>query len=304
MKRRTCSSWRRKIVSLCSSQLATPSGRSQVCGLSSFTVWWPSGARSRIHERRRGHEQPRHALVVRAPVAHGAAQLEHVLRPADGPRRDGAARAVRRLELGRPRRWRGSTPCRTCRRRRSRRRRGTPRPTPPPGAMLDELLDVDRREHRARAPCSARRRRSRRPCSARPRARARTPGGRTAPSRRGPRGSASSASRERARAAARDRPAAPLAAEDDRVRDCAPSPRRRRGTSVWNACQIMNAWTCRSSNSRRITSQALIALRRSQMRPRGCSSSISSSDGPKPGGVTRARPKIPLTSSYSPIRRR
>ena len=83
-----------------------------------------------------------------------------------------------------------------------------------------------------------------------------------------------------------------------------PEPAASTGTSVWNACQIMNAWTWRSSNSRRITSQAEIAWRRSQIRPRGCSSSISSSEGPKPGGVTRARPKMPLTSSYSAMRRR
>ncbi len=82
-----------------------------------------------------------------------------------------------------------------------------------------------------------------------------------------------------------------------------PEPAASSGTSVWNACQHMNACTCLLSNSCRITSHALIAWRRSQIRPRGCSSSISSSEGPKPGGVMRARPKISLTSSYSAIMR-
>ena len=104
---------------------------------------------------------------------------------------------------------------------------------------------------------------------------------------------------QRAGAAARDRPAAPLAAEDDRVR----VDPRAGGVHGHERLERLPDHECLNVAVLELAPDhvpgAEIALRRSQMRPRGCSSSISSSDGPKPGGVTRARPKIPLTSSYS-----
>jgi hypothetical protein len=51
-------------------------------------------------------------------------------------------------------------------------------------------------------------------------------------------------------------------------------------------------------------SHELIACRRIQMRPRGCSASSSSAEGPKPIGVERALANTSLTSSYSTTKRR
>ena len=60
-----------------------------------MALWRPL----RIHERGRGHEQPRHPLVVGPAVAHRAPQCKHLLRPAHRAGRDGGPRAVWRLEF-------------------------------------------------------------------------------------------------------------------------------------------------------------------------------------------------------------
>ena len=76
------------------------------------------------------------------------------------------------------------------------------------------------------------------------------------------------------------------------------------GTAVCEAIHAMKAREWGSSNSWRMTSRALIMLRRIQMLPRGCSASRSAAVGPCPIGRNRVAPRIAFTSSYSSTSRR
>ena len=148
------------------------------------------GRAVRVDERRRGHEQPRHALVERAR-RRGRRARARARPPASRPSRPRrrTARAVRRLEL---RRRVGGQVARHTRHADVVGVDAVDELLAPRFARrhLDEVLDVDRRQHGAPRQYSARRRRSRHRCSARPRARGETPAGCRARSSRGPRGSA------------------------------------------------------------------------------------------------------------------
>ena len=82
--------------------------------------------------------------------------------------------------------------------------------------------------------------------------------------------------RQLAGAAERQRPALLLASGDDRVARADPDPGDSTGCAVWNACQSRYDWTCRLSYSRRITSYAFVAMRRSHF---GLPASATSSAG-------------------------
>ena len=83
-----------------------------------------------------------------------------------------------------------------------------------------------------------------------------------------------------------------------------PEPGSSTGWNTWNAIQSRNAWTCRLVNSCCTTAVADSCRRRAQIRPRGCSCSRASSDGPYPTGVNWASLKMCLTWSYSSSSRR
>ena len=184
---------------------------------SSLTVWWPAGARDGIDERR-----ARRRAATRRPRRSGrrAARARSRSRPAASRRARPTPRCAGRRSSRTPaaRSSRGRRPSPRRRRRTSRRRSGSPRPTRRAGAISSRCLTwiVETTASRAvkRSPSSV----------STPAQRPPSTSSRVTRCRHTTRpavllDAAHERVGERARPAARQRPRAPLAAEDDRVRE-------------------------------------------------------------------------------------
>ena len=257
-----------------------PGGGSS-CGVISLTVWWPSGARD-------------------GSTSVGLATSSHA----------GSRRSARRATRGHARHSAGTpaSPAETARgRRRSKRRRGRREVDGERGDADVERLDA---VAEALVPASAGAMSSR--CltwiveTTASRAVQRSPSAVSTPAQRPPSTSSRVTRRshttvppcssmhadqrvgQRARAAARQRPAAPLAPEDDRVRERARAVGSRPARASGTPARAGTPGRGGSSNSWRTTSQALSAPRRCQTRSARVLGEGCSSDGPKPTGVNAA----------------